>query len=159
MPRELVRTPLPGTVPAARAALLVAGDDRPFALCGKWAGSQALVGSEPVRTADPFAALAESDPAWPSDTGGQPGVPEEGVTGGGWFGVIPFPVGRQIERTGPPPPRPVPSPPSVMSFYDHLLRMDTSGQWWFEALWTEEREEALERRRDDLAARLARGVP
>jgi para-aminobenzoate synthetase/4-amino-4-deoxychorismate lyase len=161
MPRKLVRIPLPGTVPAERAVLLVAGDDRPFALCGAWAGSRAIVGSRPTRTAPPFTALAEGRPDFHPDTGGQPGQPEESVTeviGGGWFGVLPFPLGREVERTGPPPPRPTPSPPSLMRFHDHVLRLDAKGQWWFEALWTEERAGELRQRREELAARLARGV-
>jgi para-aminobenzoate synthetase / 4-amino-4-deoxychorismate lyase len=161
MPRKLVRVALPGSVPAAHAVLLVAGDDRPFALCGKWAGSRAVATSQPLRSATPFEALATDDPNWHPDTEGHLGSSEESVEefiGGGWFGVLGFPLGRAIERTGEAPPRPVPSPPSVMSFYDHLLRLDEEGQWWFEALWTEERAEALDERREELAARLASGV-
>ena len=32
-----------------------------------------------------------------------------------------------------------------LAFYDHLLRLDAEGQWWFEALWTDERDAALRR--------------
>jgi para-aminobenzoate synthetase / 4-amino-4-deoxychorismate lyase len=163
MPPELVRLPLPGSVPAERAALLVAGDRRPFALCGNWAGSRAVVGSDPLHTAPPFTAL--TDPSargwavWHQEIGWKTAHPQEAVVGGGWFGVLGFPLGRDVERIGDPPPRPIPSPPSSMAFYDHVLRLDRDGQWWFEALWTEEREEALEERRAALAARLERGVP
>ena len=148
MPRKLVRLPLPGSVPADRAVFLVAGDERPFALCGAWANSQAIVGSEPI-----------DDPDWVSPGDTQMGRSDEGVTGGGWFGVLGFPLARHIERIGHSPPRPVPSPPSLLSFYDHVLRCDDKGQWWFEALWSEGRAAELERRRDELAERLARGVP
>ena len=36
----------------------------------------------------------------------------------------------------PPPPRPVPLPDADLAFYDHVLRLDPDGRWWFEALWT-----------------------
>ncbi|HEV2812360.1 MAG TPA: chorismate-binding protein [Solirubrobacteraceae bacterium] len=52
----------------------------------------------------------------------------------------------------------MPTPPSVLSFYDHLLRLDRDGQWWFEALWTPGRDAALQERRAVLAARLEAGV-
>ena len=146
MPPDLVRVPLPGSVPASRAVLLVCGDDRPFALCGAWANSAAIVGSNPV---------AGKHPAWPSPADGRPGRFAEDAVGGGWFGVLGFPLARDVEQIGDPPPRPIPSPPSSLSFYDHVLRLDREGQWWLEAL----SEEALERRRDELADRLARGVP
>jgi hypothetical protein len=51
--------PLEGAVSAADAALLVAGDERPFALVGDRAGSQAVVGSQPLRLADFFEAWDE----------------------------------------------------------------------------------------------------
>src|SRR5258708_15631464 len=44
-------------------------------------------------------------------------------------------------------------------FYDHVLRQDgTSGRWFFEALWTPGREDALERRFGELIGR-ARSIP
>jgi para-aminobenzoate synthetase/4-amino-4-deoxychorismate lyase len=43
----------------------------------------------------------------------------------------------------PQPPRPVALPEASWAFYDHLLRLDADGRWWFEALWTPEREGAL----------------
>ena len=50
---RLVRTPLEGAATAADGALLVRGDDHPFALAGDWAGGGALVGSEPLVVAAP----------------------------------------------------------------------------------------------------------
>jgi anthranilate/para-aminobenzoate synthase component I len=143
MPPQLLRVPLPGDVPAEHAAMLVCGDSRPFALVGKWADSRAICGSEPGGC-----------PGSAPPAGGQAGQP----VGGGWFGVLGYQLGREVERVGDPPPRPVPAPPSLVQFYDHVLRLDRGGQWWFEALWTEEREEALKERRHQLAERLARGV-
>jgi para-aminobenzoate synthetase / 4-amino-4-deoxychorismate lyase len=133
---------LDGAVSAADAALLVAGDERPFALVGEWAGSRAVVGSCPLRVAgDAFEALDEL-----------PHADGSGV-GGGWFGWLGYGLG--VEPRPPSPPRPVPLPSSSLGFYDHVLRLDASGQWWFEALWTPERSDELRRRRDLLAARLA----
>ena len=162
MPPELLRIPLPGDVPADHAVFLVAGDERPFALCGKWAGSRAIVGSDPLGEADPFDAL---DKGWSSlgpETDPYPHTPPTGgattEVGGGWFGVLGFPLAREVERIGDPPPRPVPSPPSVLRFYDHVLRLDAEGRWWFEALQTPERAETLAERQALLAERLAEGV-
>jgi para-aminobenzoate synthetase/4-amino-4-deoxychorismate lyase len=133
---------LDGAVSAADAALLVAGDERPFALVGEWASSRAIVGSMPLRVAgDAFEALDDL-----------PDVHGSGV-GGGWFGWLGYGLG--VEPRPPGPPRPVPLPLSSLAFYDHVLRLDLDGQWWFEALWTPERDVELRRRRDLLAARLA----
>src|SRR5262249_2830361 len=129
------------SVSAADAALLVAGDERAFALVGDWAGSSAVVGSCPVRLGDSFEAFDEL-----------PDVSGSGV-GGGWFGWLGFGLG--VEPRPPAPPRPVPLPGASLGFYDHVLRLDASGQWWFEALWTDERAQALEERRELLASRLA----
>src|SRR4051794_14216348 len=137
--------PLDGAVPAADAALLVAGDERPFALVGSWAGSLAIVGSCPVRVSgdgdDPFELLDQLPDA---DGGG---------VGGGWFGYLGYELG--VEPVPPSAPRPVPLPSAALAFYDHVLRLDLDGQWWFEALWTPERAAALEERRELLASRLS----
>jgi para-aminobenzoate synthetase/4-amino-4-deoxychorismate lyase len=101
-------------------------DERPFALVGRWAGGGAIVGSQPVRVAapgaDPFALLGEL-----------PELEGDGV-GGGWFGHLGYSLGAPGERLPPGPPRPLPLPPFDLAFYDHVLRLDASGQWWFEAL-------------------------
>jgi para-aminobenzoate synthetase/4-amino-4-deoxychorismate lyase len=125
---------------AADAALLVADDERPFALVGDWAGSRAIAGSCPTRLAEGFDALDSL-----------PDVDGSGV-GGGWFGWLGYGLG--VEPRPPGPPRPVALPDAALGFYDHVLRLDVDGQWWFEALWTEERSAELRRRRDELAARL-----
>src|SRR6185436_8623165 len=125
----LVRTPLDWTAEPADAALLVRGDVRPFALCGAWAGGGAVAGSEPVRVAredeDPFALLDEL----PSIDGA------EGF-GGGWVGYLGYGLGRRIEDVSAPPPRPVALPAFALAYYDHVVRCDPEGRWWFEALWT-----------------------
>ena len=148
-----MRIPLAGSVCAAHAALLVRGDERPFALSGGWAGGAALVGSEPVTVGreedDPFALLDR-----------QPAIEEGGdaVVGGGWFGYLGYALGARLERVPRSPRRPTPLPEFSLAYYDHLLRLDDHGQWWFEALWTAERDAALRARVEALRARLEKGV-
>ena len=145
----LLREPLDADVAPARAALVLRGEERPFALIGAWAGGGAILGSEPARVARPdedlFAVLDEL----PEVSAGGPAV------GGGWFGFLGFEARHRVERGHPPPPRPVPLADGALAYYDHLLRMDAEGRWWFEALVTPGRAAAIARRRDELAARLA----
>jgi para-aminobenzoate synthetase/4-amino-4-deoxychorismate lyase len=152
---RLVRIELDGAATAAEGCLLVRGDERPFAFAGDWAGGGALVGSEPLVVAD-----LEEDPFDLLDR--QPdvaGVPEaDGAVGGGWFGFLGYNLGARLERVPPPPPRHVPLPDFALAFYDHLLRLDADGRWWFEALWSEERDAQLRARLDLLRTRLAEGV-
>ena len=156
---RLVRVELEGNASAAEAALLVRGDAHPFALAGNWAGGGALVGSAPVAVAgpeeDPFA-LLDVQPLMDA-VGVQPDALADGV-GGGWFGYLGYSLGAQLERVPPPPPRHVPLPDFALAFYDHLLRLDADGRWWFEALWSDERGEALNERLQLLGNRLADGV-
>ena len=156
---RLVRVELEGNASAAEAALLVRGDAHPFALAGNWAGGGALVGSAPVAVAgpeeDPFA-LLDVQPLMDA-VGVQPDALADGV-GGGWFGYLGYSLGAQLERVPPPPPRHVPLPDFALAFYDHLLHLDANGRWWFEALWSDERGEALNERLQLLGNRLADGV-
>jgi len=149
-PTRLLRVALDSDLAPERAALLVRDDPHPFALIGEWGNGRAVVGSEPVRVArpdeDPFALLDE-----------QPRVQgelEPGAIGGGWFGRLGFGLAARLERLHPAPPRPVPLPDFNLAFYDHLLRADATGRWWFEALLTPAREAALHARREVLEARL-----
>jgi para-aminobenzoate synthetase / 4-amino-4-deoxychorismate lyase len=151
---RLLRIPLEGDVPAHRASLLVRGDQRPFTLTGAWAGGGALVGSEPLAVVgsdeDPFDVL-DVQPEVEFDGRG-------GAVGGGWFGFLGYGLGARLEPVPPSPPRPVPLPQFALAFYDHLLHLDAAGRWWFEALWTEERDAALRERRERLSGRLVAGV-
>jgi len=154
----VVRFALDGDVPAAYAGLLVRDDARPFALVGRWAGATAIAGSAPVRVADAerddVLALLDQQPA-------VDGEAPDGFVGGGWFGALGYGIGRRLEpRLGAPPPAPVGErrPAATLAFYDHVLRRDAEGTWWFEALWTEARADVLDARRAELAARVATGV-
>jgi len=138
---HLVRVALTCALPPHDAVRLVRDDARPFALSGRWAGGGALAGSEPVRIArddeDPFALLE----AVPAVTGAG-----DGAVGGAWVGFLGYTLARRLETIGPPPPDPVGLPPFALAFYDHVVRCDAAGAWWFEALWNEARAPALERR-------------
>ncbi|MBK5227475.1 MAG: aminodeoxychorismate synthase component I [Actinobacteria bacterium] len=125
-------------------------DPRPFALVGAWAGSGALVGSEPVALLgqhdDPFRAL-EQVPVVEGGTG--PHV------GGGWFGYLGYQLNQRLEHLPPAPPRPSALPDHSLAFYDHLLRFDARGdRWWFEALWSPERDGFLRSRLELMTQRL-----
>jgi aminodeoxychorismate synthase component I len=164
---RLVRIALEGAATAAEGALLVRGDEHPLALAGDWAGGGALVGSEPLVVAgldeDPFDLLDRQPLLIPNSDK----TPNEGVrppesagaaVGGGWFGFFGYNLGARLERVPPPPPRHVPLPDFALAFYDHLLHLDAEGRWWFEALWSDERDEALRERLERLRTRLVEGV-
>ena len=154
---RLVRIELDGDLSAAEGCQLVRGDERPFGLAGDWAGGGALVGSEPLVIAgeddDPFE-LLDRQPLVEDAEGGA----ASGAVGGGWFGFLGYNLGARLERVPPPPPRHVPLPDFALAFYDHVLRLDRDGRWWFEALWTDERDAQLRARLELLRGRLAQGV-
>ena len=146
----LLREPLAPTSRPATAALLLRGEDRPFALIGAWAGGGARArlavrpGCAPGE--DLFALLDEQ----PDVAGGGRPDAGDGAVGGGWVGFLGFELRHAVERGHPPPPRPMPLPDGDLAFYDHVLRRDAEGRWWFEALVTAEREAAILARRDEL---------
>jgi anthranilate/para-aminobenzoate synthase component I/branched-subunit amino acid aminotransferase/4-amino-4-deoxychorismate lyase len=149
--RRLVRVPLDWTLHPASAALLVRTDAYPFSLIGRWAGGGAVIGSEPVRVAaedeDPFALLDDQ----PSVAAGD----HHGAVGGGWFGWLGYQLGRRLEAIDPSPPPVATLAPFQLAFYDHVLRLDAAGRWWFEALWSEERDDLLRHRLGELEQRAA----
>ena len=150
---RLLRVPLDGAPEPADVLRALAGESWPFALTGSWAGGGAIVGAAPLRLAapeeDPFA-LLDAVPAV-ADAGE---AAAEGAVGGGWFGWLGYALGARVERLAPGPPRPVPLPPFQLAYYDHVLRLDAAGRWWFEALATPAREAALAAHLEHLRARL-----
>ena len=126
---RLVRVPFDSSLRPLEVLRALRDDERPFALMGRWADGGAVLGSEPSKVApagaDPFA-LLDQLPELPPD--------ETGAVGGGWFGYFGYSLGARLERLPPAPPRPHPLPPFDLAFYDHVLRLDRDGQWWFEAL-------------------------
>ncbi len=149
-----VRIALGGTIQPGHEAQLTAGDSRPFALIGRWAGGGAIVGSEPVRVArndeDPFTLIGDTTELGEG--------PTTNFVGGGWFGYLGYELGIPDELPVNPPPARETLPSFSLSRYDHLLRLDEDGQWWFEALWTKDREAKLQQRLETLRKRLAEGL-
>jgi para-aminobenzoate synthetase/4-amino-4-deoxychorismate lyase len=147
-----VRAELKSELTPFEALRTLRSDARPFALTGRWAGGGAVLGSEPAAVApadvDPFALLDDL-----------PEVSDEtpGAVGGGWFGYLGYSLGAQVERLSPAPPRPVPMPPYALAFYDHVLRLDPDGRWWFEALVEES--DGVHPRLDELRRRMAGPPP
>src|SRR4051794_16222118 len=142
-----VALPLAGDVAAADAGLLVRDDEHPLALIGRWAGATAIAAGAPVRVADAERedVLALLDVQPPVD-----GEAPTGFVGGGWFGALGYGLGRRVEPgLGAPPPAPGGErlPAAMLAFYDHVLRRDADGRWWFEALWSDVRADALDARR------------
>lgn len=147
---RLVVEPLGVRWTVAEAVRALRGEAHPFALTGAWADSRAVLGAQPVRVArpgeDPFAVLDEQ----PAVDGA---AAHPGAVGGGWFGYLGFALGHLVERLPPAPPARTALPPFALAFYDHVLRLDVDGRWWFEALETPARAAALAARRRALAAR------
>jgi para-aminobenzoate synthetase / 4-amino-4-deoxychorismate lyase len=153
---RLLRVPLTADCSPQAALRALASDPWPFALTGRWAGGGAILGSDPLRLAgpgeDPFALLDELPAVDGADAC-------EDAVGGGWFGWLGAGLAGRVERLAPPPPRPVPLPAFQLAYYDHVLRLDGDGRWWFEALATPQREAPLRRRLALLRARLAATPP
>ncbi len=150
MTARLDRVALDWTLAPPDAAVLVRGDAHPVVLAGDWAGGGAVIAAEPVRIArpdeDPFALLDE-----------QPPVEGAGGVGGGWLGMLGFGLGRRLERLMAAPPRPVALPEFALAYYDHVLRLDADGRWWFESLSTPARVDALRSRLAEFERRAADG--
>jgi para-aminobenzoate synthetase / 4-amino-4-deoxychorismate lyase len=152
-----IRERLPVTLSAGEALARLAAEPMPFALSGQWAGGGAILGSAPVVVAgdddDPFAVLDRLPPVDASTP------PPPGAVGGGWFGWLGYRLGARVERVPAGPPRPVPMPDFHLAYYDHVLRREDGGRWWFEALATPERRTELEARRRRLEAVLTAEPP
>lgn len=104
---------------------MVADQAHLAAFTGEWAGGGALVTWAPLVVADGLAEPFEALGAQP----GLVGAADDGFVGGGWIGWLGYDASESL------------------AFYDHVLR-HRDGHWWFEALWSEERETSLIERRE-----------
>ncbi|MGZ6709117.1 MAG: chorismate-binding protein [Solirubrobacteraceae bacterium] len=148
---RLVREPLGALGPWPRVAAALRGDRRPLVLAGAWAGGGAILASEPLRVVRGPQALAMLE--------GAPGEGRGGAVGGGWFGWIAYEDGRALEPTVPPGPPAGISAATELGYYDHVLRLTPDGHWFFEALTTDARADALRARLAQLRGRTASPGP
>jgi aminodeoxychorismate synthase component I len=145
---RLVRRALSWDLEPADVLRLVRDDRHPVALVGAWAGGGAVIASEPRLTRSP-----------PQDLGDVldgpcPGLGVVGGFGGGWIGYLGYGLAGDLMDIPPAPGGPRRLPAWWFGYYDHVLRQDgPSGRWFFEALWTPDREDALERRFGELTVR------
>jgi para-aminobenzoate synthetase/4-amino-4-deoxychorismate lyase len=172
---RVVRRPLGWDLAPAEVLRLVRADAHPVALFGAWAEGADVISSEPVLVRSPPCSLGEVlDSPGPPGTAGASGRARElgaGLAepalpgfGGGWIGYLGFGHCGEVLPVPPAPGSPRRLPAWWFGYYDHVLRRDQStGRWFFEALWTAGREEALEGRFEELSRRagaprpLARG--
>ncbi|HVW18656.1 MAG TPA: hypothetical protein VHB30_10455, partial [Solirubrobacteraceae bacterium] len=148
------REPIEGGLAPEHALLHLRGERGAFALVGEWAGVRAILGSEPVRVATP-----DDDPFAVFDDLPDVGEPDSGaVVGGGWFGWLGYGLGSRVERLPPSPPVHAAVAPWRLAYHDHVVVFDGE-RWWFEALWTSERDAALRERLGAWRARLGGPAP
>src|SRR5262245_37869674 len=171
---RVVRRPLGWNLGPVEGLRLVRADAHPVALLGAWADGADVISSEPVLVRSPPCSLGEvlDSPGASGMTGagGRAGHARElgaGLTestlpgfGGGWIGYLGFGHCGEVLPAPPAPGGPRQLPTWWFGYYDHVLRRDRStGQWFFEALWTADREEALERRFEELSRRARAAAP
>jgi para-aminobenzoate synthetase/4-amino-4-deoxychorismate lyase len=149
--------PLDWDFSTAEALRLVRGDAFPVALVGAWAGGSDIICSEPtaIRCAPepPWDAL---DDVWPQAADSAPGV----VFAGGWIGYLGFGLSGQVLPVPPPPGGARRLPSWWLGYYDHVLRRDrASGRWFFEALRTPHRAQAIDARLMELRHRATAARP
>jgi len=146
---RLVRRPLDWALTPADVLRLVRADPHPVALCGAWAGGGDVIAAEPVAVrAAPgqLADVLDRDLGEPSEAG------DAAAFGGGWIGFL----GYSAAGEALPPSGPRTLPAWWFGYYDHVLRRDrATGEWCFEALWTQQRAAALEERFAELTRRAA----
>ena len=145
----MIRRPLRWELAPAEALRLVRDDAHPVALLGTWAGGADVVAADPAVVRSAPGPLADVfDPPLPAV--------EDGAFGGGWIGYLGYSAGG--EALAPAGPRRLPA--WWFGWYDNVLVRDrATGEWFFEALWTDARAAALERRFADLAARATEPAP
>jgi para-aminobenzoate synthetase/4-amino-4-deoxychorismate lyase len=166
LPR-LERRPLEWDLTPVQVLRLVRADALPVALFGAWAGGSDVIAAAPLLTRAAPANAATSARAPGTTASGvladvfdtpHPGAPAPGASafGGGWIGYL----GYSAAGEALPPGGARRLPAWWFGYYDHVLRRDRrTGQWFFEALWTPERDGLLERRFTELGERAATPPP
>ena len=141
----MVRRPLGWRLTPPEVLRLVRADAHPVALFGTWAGGRDVVAAEPT--------LVRSAPGSLDEVLDAPLSPvADCAFGGGWIGYLGYSAGGEAL----PPTGPRRLPAWWFGWYDHVLvRERATGEWFFEALWTRDRADALERRFADLVSRAA----
>ena len=105
----------------------------------------------PLAPVPPGAGPMRDEDIGPAIVSGQPTPDGAGPAfGGGWIGYLGYAAGGEAL----PPSGPRRLPAWWFGYYDHALVRDrATGEWFFEALETEDRGDALERRYADLSRR------
>ncbi|NIJ10571.1 para-aminobenzoate synthetase component 1 [Saccharomonospora amisosensis] len=119
----------------------------PAALAGEWFGSKAVL--TPSVDLRPSASVAEAFATPARQPAVRDAVP--GAVGGGWFGYLSYDLTDPSCRRGA-------LPSAAWGWADHVLRLDTDGRWWFEALVPEAAPDPSELARE-LDAALAEPPP
>ncbi len=147
---------------------LVRRDAHPVALIGAWADGSDVICSEPVLVRGPPQPVGEVlDSSWPVQGRPPAGVangqghdeqsaaePADLAFGGGWIGFLGFGFAGEVLAVPSAPGGARQLPAWWFGYYDHVLRHDrATGRWSFEALWTPDRADALDRRFSDLSGR------
>jgi hypothetical protein len=146
---RLVRRPLGWSLTPADVLRLVRPDPHPVALCGAWTGDGDVIAAAPVAVRAAPGPLAE---VLDGDLGDLDGDDRGQAFGGGWIGYL----GYSAAGEALPPAGPRALPAWWFGYYDQVLHRDrATGEWHFEALWTQERADALEKRFDELNRRAA----
>jgi len=149
---RLVRRPLGWRSSRQEVLRLLRADAHPVALFGEWAGRGGdVIASEPVLVRSAPGDLADVfDSPFPAGTDAADPADAGGAFAGGWIGYLGYGAGGEaLPVSGPGR-----LPAWWFGWYDHVLRRDAAtGEWFFEALWTDERAGALERRFAALSAR------
>ena len=152
-PCRVVRRALDWELSAADVLRLVRADPHPVALLGAWSGGSDIVASDPVRVCrapEPAGDVLDAPLPHPAGASARAGA----TFGGGWIGYLGFGLAEQVLPAPPAPGEPRRLPAWWFGYYDHVLRRDRAdGSWVFEALWTPGRDDALERRLDELSRR------
>jgi para-aminobenzoate synthetase / 4-amino-4-deoxychorismate lyase len=158
LPVRVTCEPLDWDLSAADVIRLVRADAHPAALLGAWAAGSDIVCSEPTAIqCDPEPPWDALDEVWPPATAN---TADHAAFAGGWIGYLGFGLSGQVLQVPPPPGGARRLPSWWLGYYDHVLRRDRAcGRWFFEALQTPGRADALAARLAELRRRAAAARP